>query len=132
MRNGKIIHDPSELGTLERELLELIWQRGETTADQLRESLPRPLKDSTIRTILRRLEEKGYLSHTVDLRTFVYRPTQSRQTVASRAVRRIAEWFCEGSVEDLMVGIITSDALSESELQKVSDRLMKMRKGEQS
>ena len=128
MSNRVDTHDPSELGDLERELLDLVWQTGEITADLLRMRLGRPLKDSTIRTVLRRLEEKGYLTHTVDQRTFVYRPAQSRQKVAARAVKRIAEWFCEGSMEDLLVGMIDSDALDKGELQNLSTHITRMRK----
>jgi hypothetical protein len=60
---------------------------------------------------LRRLEEKGYLAHSVENRTFVYRPAETRQRVAGRAVRRIVDWFCEGSVEALLVGMVDSKAL---------------------
>jgi BlaI family transcriptional regulator, penicillinase repressor len=128
MSNEHFIHDPAELGELERELLEMVWTSGEVTADQLRAQIGRPIKDSTIRTVLRRLEEKGYLTHTVNRRTFIYSPSQSRQTIAARAVKRIADWFCEGSMEDLLVGMIDSDVLDKDELQKLSAHIAQMRK----
>src|ERR1700689_425615 len=106
--NTPSTHDPAELGDLERDVLSVIWRLGETTADQVREELDRPLKDSTIRTVLRRLEEKGYLAHAVDNRTFIYRPAESPQKVAGRAVQRIFDWFCAGSVEELLVRIVGS------------------------
>lgn len=116
-------HDPAELGELERDVLGIVWRRGFVTADQVREDLDRPLKDSTVRTVLRRLEEKGYLAHGVDDRTFVYRPAESRQRVAGRAVKRIADWFCEGSVETLLVGMVDSKVLDRAELQRLADRI---------
>lgn len=116
-------HDPSELGELERDVLLIIWRSGHATADQVREDLDRPLKDSTVRTVLRRLEEKGYLEHSVDDRTFVYRPAESRQRVAGRAVKRIVDWFCEGSVEALLVGMVDSKVLDRAELQRLADRI---------
>ncbi|MGO9436384.1 MAG: BlaI/MecI/CopY family transcriptional regulator [Terracidiphilus sp.] len=76
---AKSSHDPAELGELERGILLVVWRLGSVTADQVREELDRPLKDSTVRTVLRRLEEKGYLAHSIDDRAFVYRPVQSRQ-----------------------------------------------------
>ena len=91
--NTNPLHDPAELGELERDVLLIVWRHGYVTADQVREVLKRPLKDSTVRTVLRRLEEKGYLAHSVDDRTFVYRPAESRQRVAGRAVKRIVDWF---------------------------------------
>jgi len=108
-------HDPSELGELEHDVLLIVWRHGSITADKVREDLDRPLKDSTVRTVLRRLEEKGYLAHSVDDRTFVYRPAESRQRVAGRAVKRIVDWFCEGSVD--------SKVLDRAELQRLADRI---------
>ncbi len=116
-------HDPAELGELERSILTLVWRMGAATAEQAREELGRPLKDSTIRTVLRRLEEKGYLAHSVENRTFVYRPAESRQRVAGRAVKRIVDWFCEGSVEALLVGMVDSKVLDRAELQRLADRI---------
>lgn len=121
--NTTIGHDPSELGELERSILVIIWRIGKVTAEQVREELGRPLKDSTIRTVLRRLEEKGYLAHSVENRTFLYRPAESRQRVAGRAVKRIVDWFCEGSVEALLVGMVDSKVLGRAELQRLADRI---------
>jgi predicted transcriptional regulator len=108
---------------LERSLLLLVWRLGEVTAEKVREELGRPLKDSTIRTVLRRLEEKGYLAHSVESRTFVYRPAESPQRVAGRAVKRIVDWFCAGSVEALLVGMVDSKVLGRAELQRLAARI---------
>lgn len=116
-------HDPAELGELELDVLRIVWRRGFVTADQVREGLNRRLKDSTVRTVLRRLEEKGYLSHSVDDRTFVYCPAETRQRVAGRAVKRIVDWFCEGSVETLLVGMVDSRMLDRAELQRLARRI---------
>ncbi len=116
-------HDPVELGELERDILSITWRLSNVTAEQVREELSRPLKDSTIRTVLRRLEEKGYLVHEVSNRTFVYRPAESRRRVAGRAVQRIVDWFCEGSVEELLVGMVDSRVLNRDELQRLAERI---------
>src|ERR1700690_1893375 len=122
-RNTKSIHDPPELGELERGILLIVWRLGAVTAEETREELDRPLKDSTVRTVLRRLEEKGYLAHSVENRTFLYRPAESRQIVAGRAVKRIADWFCEGSLEELLVGMVDSKVLDRAELQRLAARI---------
>jgi BlaI family penicillinase repressor len=122
-RNTQPDHDPGELGELERSVLLIIWRKGTLTAEQVREELSRPLKDSTIRTVLRRLEEKGYLTHTVEDRTFIYQPAESRQRVAGRAAKRIVDWFCEGSVEALLVGLVDSKVLGRAELQRLAERI---------
>ena len=124
--NDFLGHDPSELGELERSVLQLMWQHGTLTAERVREELDqqdRPLKDSTIRTVLRRLEEKGYVTHTLENRTFLYTSTQAAPIVAGRAVKRILDWFCEGSVEQLLVGMVDSSVLDHEELQRLAYRI---------
>jgi len=123
-------HDPVELGELERDILSIVWRAGNVTAEQVREELARPLKDSTVRTVLRRLEEKGYLAHTMENRTFYYQPAESRQRVAGRAVQRIVDWFCEGSVEELLVGMVDSKVLDRAELQRLADRIAEAQKNQ--
>ena len=56
-------------------------------------------------------------------RTFLYRPAQTRQRVAGRAVKRIVDWFCEGSVEALLVGMVDSKVLDRAELQRLAERI---------
>jgi predicted transcriptional regulator len=126
--NATESHDPSELGELERTVLTLVWRLGEATAEAVREELGRPLKDSTIRTVLRRLEEKGYLAHAVEARTFVYRPSEPPERVAGRAVQRIVEWFCGGSMETLLVGMVDSKMLDRAELKGLAERVDAARK----
>ena len=121
-------HDPAELGELERDILSIVWRCGSVTAERVREELERPLKDSTVRTVLRRLEEKGYLAHSVEDRTFIYRPAESRQRVAGRAVKRIVDWFCDGSVEALLVGMVDSKVLDRAELQRLAARIAEAQK----
>jgi len=116
-------HDPAELGELERSILLVVWRTAQITAEQVREELGRPLKDSTIRTVLRRLEEKGYLAHSVENRTFVYSPAETRQQVAGHVVKRIVDWFCEGSVEALLVGLVDSKVLDRAELKRLAERI---------
>jgi predicted transcriptional regulator len=126
--NTNANHDPSELGELERSVLAIVWRSGSISADRVREELDRPLKDSTVRTVLRRLEEKGYVVHRVDDRAFIYRPAQSRQRVAGRAVKRIVDWFCDGSVEALLVGMVDSKVLDRAELQRLAEHIAKVQK----
>lgn len=129
-RNTHPGHDPVELGELERDILLIVWRIGAITAERVRDELDRPLKDSTVRTVLRRLEEKGYLAHSVENRTFVYRPAETPQRVAGRATQRIADWFCGGSMETLLVGMVDSDVLDRAELQRLAVRIAEAQKKE--
>ena len=104
----------------------MVWQQREATADQVRAQLHaagRALKESTVRTVLSRLEEKGYLRHTVAQRTFHYRSAEDGRSVAGRAVQRIVDRFCGGSVEALLVGMVSADVLSERELERLAAKI---------
>ena len=121
--------DLPDLGDLEREVMQLVWAHGPATAEDVRERLPRPLKESTVRTVLRRLEEKRYVTHAVDGRTYVYRAAEARGQVAAKAVKRIVDWFCEGSVEEVLVGMVDASMLDREDLQKLADKIARSRKG---
>ncbi len=114
-------------GDLELAVMQLIWTQGEMTAEAVRESLGRPLKESTIRTVLRRLEEKGFLTHEVEARTFIYRAAEARGKVAAKAVKRIVDWFCNGSVEEVLVGMVDSKMLDQKQLDALSKKIEKAR-----
>jgi BlaI family transcriptional regulator, penicillinase repressor len=77
--------------------------------------------------VLRRLEEKGFVTHDTNGRTFVFRPIQDRQNVAARAVRRIADWFCNGSIEDVLVGMVDAKMLDKKQLDQLSKKLEEAR-----
>ena len=113
------------LSPLESEVMRVIWSRETTTADDVRLALQkdRDLKDSTVRTLLRRLESKGYVEHEVDARTFVYKPRVQEQHVAAQQVRGIIDRFCSGSVENLLVGLVDDELLSADVLRNLADRI---------
>ncbi len=86
------------------------------------------MKDSTVRTILRRLEGKGYLTHTVEGRTYRYRPHDPRESVAAKAVSRIVDRFCNGSLEQLLIGMVDNDVIGGKELERLAKRIAASRK----
>jgi BlaI family transcriptional regulator, penicillinase repressor len=116
-----------ELGQLEQAVMDFVWRSGSVSAEQCREAVGRGLKDSTVRTVLRRLEEKGYVSHRVVGRTYLYQASQPKQHVAARAVRKILDRLCDGSVEQLLVGLVDNDVVTEEELQRLAKRIVKAR-----
>jgi BlaI family transcriptional regulator, penicillinase repressor len=118
-----------DLGDLEREVMQLIWANGRLTAEIVREKLARRLKESTVRTVLRRLEEKGYVNHDVDGRTYVYQPTHPRAKVAAKAVQRIIDSFCNGSVEEVLVGMVDTAILDQRQLRALADKVAKAKRG---
>lgn len=114
-----------DLGELEREVMQRVWADGPITAEQVREGLERSLKESTIRTVLRRLEDKGYVTHTVSGRTFQFSAAEQRSAVAAKAVKRIMDWFCNGSLEEVLVGMVDNKQLDPEQLQALSEKISK-------
>ena len=100
-----------------------MWERGPVTAEQCREGLGRPLKDSTVRTVLRRLEEKNFVRHAVDGRTFLYEAAERPNQVAARAVQGILDRFCGGSMEQLLVGLVDGDVVDRKELERLARKI---------
>lgn len=113
------------LGEVEQAVMDYIWTQQQVTAESCREALAvsRPMKDSTIRTVLRRLEEKGYLTHAIEGRTFVYRASAERQNVAVRAVKSIIDRFCGGSAEELVLGMVDNAVLDRRQLERLTRRI---------
>jgi BlaI family penicillinase repressor len=118
-----------DLGDLEREVMQLVWAGGATTAEAVREQLTRRLKESTVRTVLRRLEDKGFVTHTVDGRTYVYTAAEPRGKVAAKAVQRVVDWFCNGSVDEVLVGMVDSKMLDRRQVQMLADKIAKAKGG---
>ncbi len=121
------------LSELEHEIMRIIWTLGPVGSERIREALApaRPLKDSTIRTVLRRLQEKGYVKHEVQGRTFIYSGVEPPRNVAVRAVRQIIDKFCGGSLEQLLVGMVENKVVDRAELQELARKLArKAPKGE--
>jgi BlaI family penicillinase repressor len=117
------------LTPLEQLLMDFVWAHPGSTAETCREGLAgeRPLKDSTIRTILRNLEEKGYVSHEVDGRTFVYRAVDTKRNVAVQAAQQLIDRFCGGSVEELLVGLVDNQVLDLKQLQRLTEKIASRR-----
>jgi predicted transcriptional regulator len=103
--------------------MRVLWQRGAATAEQVRQDLRgagRSLADSSVRTVLRRLDAKGYVTHSLEGRTFLYRPVEPAQNLAARAVRQIIDRFCAGSVERLLLGLVDHRVVGPEEMARVA------------
>jgi BlaI family transcriptional regulator, penicillinase repressor len=111
----------SPLTDLENEVMQVVWDAGPCPVEavHLVVSRKRNLKETTIRTLLRRLEQKGYLTHESDGRAYVYRAVEPARSLAARAVRQIIDRFCQGSVEELVSGMVDAKVLSETDIDRL-------------
>jgi BlaI family transcriptional regulator, penicillinase repressor len=108
---------------LEHAVMSIVWRHGSVTADQVRRDLARKhdLRESTVRTLLRRLEEKGHLTHKVEGRTYLYSSVDEPQSFAIRAVRQIIDRFCAGSAEQLIVGMVDNKMVDSEQLRTLAE-----------
>ena len=113
----------------ETQIMEVLWDQGPATADQIREALPVKLHDSTIRTLLRVLEAKGYTRHTVRKRAFVYRAAVRRVEAEQTALRSMLKRFFGGSAEALVVRLIEDEHLTPEQLDQLRQAHSSRRKG---
>jgi len=107
------------LSDLEHHVMQAVWASGPCTVETVHQAVSRhrDLKEVTVRTVLRRLEQKGHLQHDVVGRAYIYRAVEAPRSLAARAVRHILDRFCDGSVEELVSGLVEGNVLSDAELE---------------
>ena len=115
---------------LENEVMRVVWDRGPCSVEAVYDvvSRNRDLKETTIRTLLRRLEQKGHLGHKSEGRAYLYTATEAPRSLAARAVRQIIDRFCQGSVEELVSGMVEAKTLTRDELGRLEDFVREQRK----
>lgn len=118
-----------ELSTAEREVMQVVWERGEVTAKEAREALPRELARNTVRTLLERMEQKGWVTHRVVGRTYVYRPARPREESIGRKIREVVETVCDGSPERMVAALLNYRGLRPGELERIRQMLEEAKGG---
>jgi BlaI family penicillinase repressor len=122
-RTGSGFRVKAPLTELENEIMQVVWETGPCAVEAvyLVVSRKRDLKETSVRTILRRLELKGYLRHEEKGRAYVYRAAEPARSLAARAVRQIIDRFCKGSVEELVSGMVEAKMLSKGEMERLEE-----------
>ena len=113
------------LTELQQAILDYLWEKGPLSAEAVRAGLQRkyPLKDSSMRTLLRRLEARGLLTHRTEGKVFIYEATLPAQEVGAGALRHIIHRFFSGSVEQMLVGMVDEKVLSAAELERLARKV---------
>src|SRR5262245_28311602 len=131
-RNTSAARVRTPLTDLENAVMQVVWDSEPCSVEVVHDvvSRNRDLKETTIRTLLRRLEQKGYLQHESDGRAYVYRATEHPRSLAARTVRQIIDRFCQGSVEELVSGMVDAKMLSKSEMSRLEEFVRNQKKKE--
>jgi len=111
--------------------MQVVWDKEPCPVEAVYEvvSQKRDLKETSVRTILRRLEQKGYLRHQQRGRAYEYRASEPARSLAARAVRQIIDRFCKGSVESLVSGMVEAKMLSKGEMDRLEEFVRNTKEG---
>ena len=126
---AKMRRELPELTPAQGEIMEIIWERGEVSASEVRRVLARTRKvaRNTVRTLLERMEEKGWITHREDGRTFLYSAAQPRQVTIGQKVQQVVETVCGGSAEALVTALLDYRGLNPQELERIRQMLARAR-----
>ena len=113
--------DQSPLSDAQREIMEIIWDRGEATVSEVREVIlrNRDIARNTVQTVMVRLEEKGWLKHRTSGRTFVYAANIPRRSSLGAKVSQMVDRMFAGSADELMTALLEYRGLSVDEADRI-------------
>jgi predicted transcriptional regulator len=120
-------HQP-DLGKRERQIMEIAYRRGRATAAEVLADLPDPPTYSTVRAMLRYLEEKGHLRHEQQGPRYVYMPTSSKEDVRRSALSNLVRTFFDGSVTSTVAALLEERGITGAEYERLSKLLDVARK----
>ena len=118
-----------KLSRRERQIMDIVYQRGSVSVADVLKDIADPPTYSTVRALLRILEEKGYLTHEKDGKRYIYRPTQSRHQAGRSALKQIFQTFFDKSVEKTVIALVSEVDISDEELDRLSQRIEQAKKG---
>ena len=119
-----------QLSRRERQIMDVIYARGDATAAEVLAALPDPPSKTAVRTILRILEEKGHLKHKQQGLRYVYQPSRRRGPAGRSALQRVLHTFFDGSLEKAVAAHLGDSAadLSDDELARLAELIHQARK----
>jgi predicted transcriptional regulator len=120
----------SVLTRRERQIMDVLYRRGRATAAEIRDELPGEPTDSTVRTQLRVLEEKGHVSHEEQGLRYVYLPAVPLNTARKSALKHVVDTFFDGSKEQVVAALLGREgsALSDDELDRITELVARARR----
>ena len=117
------------LSRRERQIMDLLFQRGRATAAEVQEGLPEAPSYSAVRALLRILEEKGHVRHEQDGPRYIYLPRVDRDRARQSAMKHLVQTFFDGSTGDAVAALLGSDGsrLAPEELERLTTLLERAR-----
>ena len=105
----------------ELEILEVLWGRGEATVREVYEAMSShaPIVQNTVQAFLRTMEDKGFVTHRLEGRTFVYRPVPRREETKQRVVSRVLQRVFDGAIDQLVQSALSLRPPTADELERL-------------
>jgi BlaI family transcriptional regulator, penicillinase repressor len=121
---------PGGLSRRERQIMDILYQRGKASANDVRDGMEDAPSYSAVRAMLRVLEEKGHVKHQAEGLKYVYVPTVARDKAKRSAVKHVMETFFNGSPEQIVAALldVASTRLTHEELDRMSQMIEKAKK----
>jgi predicted transcriptional regulator len=121
---------PGSLSRRERQIMDILYQRGKASASEVREAMEAAPGYSAVRAMLRVLEEKGHVKHQAEGLRYVYVPVVARDKAKRSAVKHVMETFFNGSAEQIVAALldVSSTRLTREELDRMSDMIEQAKK----
>ena len=116
------------LSRRERQIMDVIYQRGQATAAEVLDALPDPPSYSSVRALLRVLETKGHLWHRREGARYVFLPIVPAEEARRSALARVVRTFFDGSTQATVAALIDESSLSRAELDRLQELIDRARK----
>ena len=116
------------LSRRERQIMDIVYARGQATAAEVTAALPDPPSYSAVRALLRILEQKGHLRHQQDGPRYVFLPTVSRDRARRSALRNVVKTFFDGSTAQAAAALIDQGQWSDAEFDRLAEAIEKARR----
>ncbi len=110
------------LSKRERQIMDVVYMLGETTAAEVRENLPEDVGDASVRKLIRVVEQKGHLKHRRQGHSYIYTPTVPREEASRQALRHLLKTFFQGSAPKAVSALldVTRDELRGEDISEIS------------
>jgi len=118
------------LSRRERQIMEILYQRGKASASEIREAMDEAPSYSAVRAVLRVLEEKGHVKHQAEELKYVYVPTVNHDKAKRSAVKHLLETFFNDSPNQIVAALldVSSHRLSREELDQMAEMIDKAKR----
>ena len=118
------------LSRREREIMDILYQRGKSSASEVREAMANPPSYSAVRAMLRVLEDKGHVRHQAEGLKYVYLPTVARDKAKRSAVKHLLDTFFSDSPEQIVAALldVSSTRLTREELDRMAEMIEKAKR----